>query len=541
MGSSSDGKSQSIYSPRKEGQILALTSAYRHSGIDPATVDMIEAHGTGTRVGDQVEFQALRQVFVQNENCTRQCALGSVKSNIGHTKAAAGAAGLIKASLALYHKVQPATLKADEPDPGLQMDDSPFFLCTRTRPWFSGRPHPRRCGVSAFGFGGSNFHVVLEEHDAKKQLAAWDSTVEIFAFSADEVSTLRSAVAEWQRFLQDGATQQEITARAARDRKQFSPDREYRLLAVWDRSTDGGGGTDLFSAALEAMDGAGESPSANIFLGRSAKPGLLAFVFPGQGSQYPWMARDFACLFPEAFTAFETADRHFTDHGNPAELLTDYVFPMDGSDTADRLKDTRIAQPAIGAASLAMFDVLQRFKVVPDATAGHSYGELTALCTAGWIGVDDFYSLSVQRGRLMAEAPRTAGDDTGAMLAVKAPMDAIESLLSDLDNGLVLANRNAPQQGVLSGAASAIREAEAECRKRGLTCRKLPVSAAFHSRFMDGACQPFAEAVRKTPVHPGNIRVFSNVSGAPYAADETPSPRFVGTPVDIPGQLHRGN
>jgi len=161
MGTASDGKSQSIYAPRKEGQEQALRSAYQSSGIDPASVDLIEAHGTGTRVGDQVEFRALNQVFQefvpQNRSTHKRCALGSIKSMIGHTKAAAGAAGLIKAALSLYHKVLPPTLKAEEPDPALEIDISPFYLNTKSRPWLAPSDNPRRAGVSAFGFGGEQF------------------------------------------------------------------------------------------------------------------------------------------------------------------------------------------------------------------------------------------------------------------------------------------------------------------------------------------------------------------------------------------------
>ena len=186
IGASSDGRSQSIYAPRVEGQAKALEAAYASAGIDPATVALIEAHGTGTRIGDKVEFQALCQVLGKTAAKANRCALGSVKSMIGHTKAAAGSAGLMKAALALHHKVLLPTLKADEPDPALNIEDSPFYLNTRSRPWFAANDHPRRAGVSSFGFGGSNFHVVLEEYRPEKTQAAWDGSVQILAFSADD-------------------------------------------------------------------------------------------------------------------------------------------------------------------------------------------------------------------------------------------------------------------------------------------------------------------------------------------------------------------
>ncbi|MBW1940174.1 MAG: hypothetical protein JRI28_02140, partial [Deltaproteobacteria bacterium] len=184
VGTSSDGKSKSIYSPRVEGQVKCLQRAYENAGIDPATVELIEAHGTGTRVGDEVEFTALNQVMGAGRKNGNHCVLGSVKSMIGHTKAAAGSAGLIKSVLSLYHKVLPPTLKADKPDPKLNIDESPFYLNNKVRPWPASSTHPRRAGVSAFGFGGSNFHAVLEEYTPEKKETSWDGSVEIVALSA---------------------------------------------------------------------------------------------------------------------------------------------------------------------------------------------------------------------------------------------------------------------------------------------------------------------------------------------------------------------
>ncbi|HSB54077.1 MAG TPA: beta-ketoacyl synthase N-terminal-like domain-containing protein, partial [Gemmatimonadales bacterium] len=197
IGSASDGRSQSIYSPRSEGQVKALEAAYTAAGIDPATVGLVEAHGTGTRVGDKVEFQALCQVMGKTAANGNRCALGSVKSMIGHTKAAAGAAGLVKAALAVYHKVLPPTLKADQPDEALGLDASPFYLNTRSRPWLAADGRPRRAGVSAFGFGGSNFHLVIEEHRPEKASVAWDGSVEIFAFSGQTRPELHRFMGEF--------------------------------------------------------------------------------------------------------------------------------------------------------------------------------------------------------------------------------------------------------------------------------------------------------------------------------------------------------
>ncbi|MBU0616951.1 MAG: hypothetical protein KKI02_04480, partial [Planctomycetes bacterium] len=198
IGTSSDGRSQSIYAPHVEGQARALRCAYEISGVEPATIELVEAHGTGTKVGDAVEFEALKKVYRQANPEGKWCALGSVKSQIGHTKAAAGAASLIKAVLALHQRVLPATIKVDEPNPKLGLDDSPFYLSTETRPWFSHGEHPRRAAVSSFGFGGSNFHAVLEEYPAAPHEAAWDGTVEIVALSAADPAGLSKRLDEWR-------------------------------------------------------------------------------------------------------------------------------------------------------------------------------------------------------------------------------------------------------------------------------------------------------------------------------------------------------
>ncbi|MFO7750441.1 MAG: beta-ketoacyl synthase N-terminal-like domain-containing protein, partial [Desulfobacteraceae bacterium] len=184
IGTSSDGKSGGIYAPSAEGQKRALRAAYDDAGVNPATVELIEAHGTGTRVGDKIEFTALKG-FMGETKKESYCAMGSVKSMIGHGKAAAGAAGIIKSALGLYHKVLLPTLKADQPDPELAIENSFFYLNQESKPWMPRQDHPRRSGISAFGFGGSNFHAVLEEHEKKKNHVSWDGTLQIAAFSSD--------------------------------------------------------------------------------------------------------------------------------------------------------------------------------------------------------------------------------------------------------------------------------------------------------------------------------------------------------------------
>ncbi|MCU0563875.1 MAG: acyltransferase domain-containing protein, partial [Desulfobacterales bacterium] len=533
LGASSDGRSQSIYAPGIEGQVRALEAAYADAAIDPATVELVEAHGTGTRVGDKVEFQALCRVLGKSAGEGRRCALGSVKSMIGHTKAAAGTAGLIKTVLALHHKVLPPTLKADDPDPALGLADSPFYLNTRSRPWPAPSGRPRRAAVSAFGFGGSNFHMVLEEHAPGRTDPAWDGSVEILAFSAETGDGLRQAAAA---FLEDAAsrTDGDWPSAAARTRAAFSAAHPFRLLlAAADRLE---ASSDL-ARALEALrtQGAGAPLNQpNVWLGTGTGHSRIAFLFPGQGSQYVGMGRELACVFPEALEAIEQAQAHWGRR--PA--LVDLLYPRPGAPPDDpeaELKSTDAAQPAIGAVSLAFHKVLARFGVVPDAVAGHSFGELTALCAAGWIREADFHALAAARGAVMAAA------DPGAMLAVRAPLAEIERMLAEESLGVVLANRNGPEQGVLSGTHEAVAAAAESCRRRGFAATPLPVGGAFHSPLMQDARKRFGQALKKIRVTPGPVPVYSNATGARYPDDARLARRRLGDhllqPVDFVREL----
>jgi polyketide-type polyunsaturated fatty acid synthase PfaA len=371
LGSSSDGKSQSIYSPSVEGQIKALRAAYKNADIKPATVGLIEAHGTGTRVGDKVEFTALQRIFQESGANGHKCALGSVKSMIGHTKASAGAAGLIKSALSLYHKVLPPTLKAKTPDPDLNIENSNFYLNSSTRPWFPENGHPRRAGVSAFGFGGSNFHIVLEEYQPAKAEISWDGDIEIIAFSAATRSELVRNVIAYQEDIASGVSNDQLRLKAAESRKNFSAELSHRLLMVHEGKFQD---SDLFDRALNALKSPDERPSLNlenIYIGGPEKAGKLAFAFPGQGSQYIGMGRDIVCTFPQAMKILQDANEKF----NNLPLLTDLIYPPMAHAAGERqrqedtLKRTDIAQPAIGAVSLSMLKLLQMFAITPDATA----------------------------------------------------------------------------------------------------------------------------------------------------------------------------
>jgi acyl transferase domain-containing protein len=401
----------------------ALSAAYHCAGFSPGTVELVEAHGTGTRVGDQVEFTALKEVFQKTDASNTNhpptlCALGSVKSQIGHTKAAAGSAGLIKTALSLFHKTLPPTLKATSPDPELEVTDSPFYINTTIRPWLSHPDHPRRAGVSAFGFGGSNYHMVLEEYGTTKTGDTWDGSVEIIALSGQTPEAVRVELERLLDAIEKDGRSSHLAWLAAETRQAFDPRLPVRLafpMAMTPPHSSDKMAQLKLRQAIELV-GRTSDPPASTELERIGiyfscdpdPPGPLCFLFPGQGSQYVGMGRDLVCRFATAFATIEAANHRF----DGPERLSDLIWPAFNGHSAEqvetagrRLRDTRIAQPAIGAVSLAMATVLADFGLKPQSCCGHSFGELTALCAAGRIGRDDFLELALLRGRLMAAPP----------------------------------------------------------------------------------------------------------------------------------------
>ncbi len=529
IGTSSDGRTSAIYAPDADGQLKALNEAYKDAGIDPATVQLVEAHGTGTRVGDKVEFDALKKCFhpasSKSKNVLKnRTAIGTVKSMIGHTKAAAGAAGIIKTALALHNKVLPPTLKAAKPDPDLDIENSSFYLNEQSRPWVTGtQTHPRRSGVSAFGFGGSNFHAVLEEYNTTKDHVSWDGSVQIFAFSDTDQQGLIQQIKKKQSNLsqvnEDSLVNQRLAFEAGESRKRFKPRDLFRLAFVHKKDDDV---LHTFEKAVHCAEN--KTGKKNIYFSCKKKKGKLGFLFPGQGSQYVNMAKELLSVFPEALDAIESADQIFGDQKNGDQKnLHDYIFappvhiqPQKLSE--EQLRNTDIAQPAIGAVSLGLTRILNRFGVRPDVSCGHSFGELSALFSAGWIDDAAFLELAVARGLYMAQAGEKDGD-AGSMLAVQAKLSVIEKLIEQEKLDLVLANRNSPLQGVLSGETSEIKKARKVCRQKKIRAIPLPVAAAFHSKLVKDAAVPFAKIVSTIKINPSKTDVLSNTTGKPYDRD----------------------
>lgn len=496
---SSDGKGLGLTAPRKDGQKLALERTYAQAGILPGAIELIEAHGTGTVVGDRTELQALTDVFSQGGAMPAQAALGSVKSQIGHTKCAAGVAGLIKVAKALHHRVLPGTQNISQPNAWHNAATSPFTFSAQPRPWLMPAEQAARGAVSAFGFGGANFHAVLSawpEHQSAVGAMTWPA--ELFLLRGKDLSSAKAELTNLQQFL------------SASD---VMPSLRDLAFTLWQAGSGpiqmGFVATDITSLKQQISDAlAGKSGVA--IRDADQAVGKVAFIFPGQGSQYVGMLRDLFIYFPEL--------QHLllNDAAVAAAIYPPSAYSAETAAEQQRhLTDTRQAQPALGMVDMAAFECLQALGIKPDMAAGHSYGELAALSAAGVYDAAALINLSRARAEAMMSV---AGDDAGCMAAISLSARELAPMLSDFTS-VVMANQNSPQQTVISGPTLDVEAALVALRDRGVAGKAIDTACAFHSPLMAAASERFAVALGECDMNPSAWPIYANVTAAVHATE----------------------
>jgi acyl transferase domain-containing protein/NAD(P)H-dependent flavin oxidoreductase YrpB (nitropropane dioxygenase family)/NAD(P)-dependent dehydrogenase (short-subunit alcohol dehydrogenase family) len=549
---SSDGRAKGLTAPRPAGQLRALRRAYADAGYSPATVGLWEAHGTGTVAGDQAELETVSTLLAEVGASPASGAIGSVKSLIGHTKATAGVAGLVKAALALHYRTLPPHRGVSQPLAHLRETTSPLFISPEVRPWLRQSGQSRRASVSAFGFGGTNFHATLEEYAGENEFdrvaALPDWPAELFVWRGADHADLIAQLQALLAALQSGS-QPRLAALAA-SLAQALP-KHGQTLAIVARSLSAL--REQISTALNVIAGQPTAIAAEaVYLPQlPLEAGVvpaLAVLFPGQGSQYPDMLRELAVALPPLRMALEHADAVLADalalSQHSERRLSRFIYPPQrftpaaGQEARTRLTQTEVAQPALGTVEAGLWAWLQTLNLQPQWAAGHSYGEYVALHAAGVFDLDTLLHLSAARGRFIVEA--AAGGELGTMLAARAPVDAVKAALAGVE-GITLANYNAPQQLVLSGTAAAIEQARHALSRYDISVATLNVAAAFHSPLVEPARARLAAFMADQRFAAPKLTVYSNATTAPYpmqpAAMQALLAQHLTAPVNFAGEI----
>ncbi len=545
-GISSDGRGVSVMAPRIDGEELALRRAYESTGISPDTIGLIEAHGTATPVGDVVEIQSLTRVFGQRGDELPHCALGTVKSMISHTIPASGVAGLIKVALALHHKVLPPTINCDTPNPKLEIEKTPFYINTETRPWIHGGSEPRRAGINSFGFGGINAHLIVEEYvppatepvveyaqDTLGHIPAWES--EVFILEAPDREALAGAAERLKTFLEPFATGESaapfsLVDLAATVNARLGDAADAERLAIIASSFD-----DLskkLSRASQKLKDAKvkrikEVSGVYYFSNPLGKTGKTALLFPGEGSQYQSMLADLCLHFPEVRECFDRTDRIFRDHPRKT-VLSDVLYPRPSFTDEDRRESERrlmqmdMAIEAVLTANDAMHVLLSGLGIQPDVIVGHSTGEYSAMSASGILRLEtekqvaDF-SLALNRyyqgAETNDEVPRAM------MLAIGAERERVEAIAAESEGNVFLAMDNCPHQAVLVGERAAVERARDITQREQLIYEELTFDRAYHTRLFGPYAEHLRSVFENVEIRTPHTSVYSCTTAAPYPDD----------------------
>lgn len=527
VGISSDGKAMGLLAPRQDGQELSIRRAYEQAEIEPSSVELIEAHGTGIPLGDQTEIRSLTSCFGAREGGKPNVAIGSVKSMISHLIPASAAASLIKTALALYHRVLPPMLHAEQVNPALGLDRTPFYICTEARPWVHGRRDvPRRAAIDAFGFGGINAHAVLEEHASvdERQLERFDRRwpAELVVLSADDRSSLRDRAARLLDWLEKAESVELLDVAGS-----LAGETGSSRLAIVAKDPD-----DLRKKLATVVRLLAEENRTKIqdrsgifwYAEPLAREGRVAFLFPGEGAQYTNMLADLCQHFPEVRREFDLTDAAFAK-SSFGQSLSRLIFPLpEEREQAEReLLELGGAVTSVTLASRGLLALMSTLGVKADAILGHSSGEFGALMAAGVIAPQDEEALiqALADGADNAVKLAQSGLVPPAVLTAVggARAGAVDEVLEALQGRIVLAMDNCPSQQVLVGDEAATAQTLQMLRGKGGLCERLPWGRAYHTAEFGPALGIIEEYYDRVPIESPHTELWSCVTADRYPRD----------------------
>ena len=571
VGASSDGRGKGITAPSTRGQIQAVSRAYMQAGYDCSTVDLVEAHGTSTVVGDATELNSLSEAF-RNTTDGAPVAVGSIKSQIGHLKAAAGIAGLIKAIRAVETGTIPPSAGFSTPNENFEWESNPFYVPTESQVWGASGQHPRRAGISSFGFGGTNFHCAIESFDLEyhKELAdefdarrsAWlnpsrpsPSPTSVASMTHSELKQIEGGV-----LLANANTLSELKEKMASLRSElfsgsnFDDDPRGKRLSIElpevsrDYTAEGvrcaivASDWTQLAKRFDLFESACDDRSKWDFLEKQMvmitdtvaipKQAKVAHLYPGQGSQYVGMTLDLSKRYKCIGETWDEADRTMVEVLN-GETLSSFVLRENLTDQEKKeaefkLKQTEYTQPAMLTADLALYRLLKAHGLEPDMVAGHSLGEYAALMVAGILNFDDALRAVAARGTEMGSVDVP---DCGIMASVSAPFEQIEKVLQAEPGYVIAANKNSPKMTVIAGESEPMKRVMKVFDEAGATCVQLQTSHAFHSRIVAPANEPLRRFLESLEINLPTIPITSNFDGGWYpnvaTNDSTPKEKIL--------------